>query len=136
MIDSRGFTLIEVLVAIVILMIGLLGMLSGIDLALKENVKNTLRNEAVLVADDLMMSTRAKQFISLSTTVTPAFVFDLTRFPESRRYVRGLYKNYSVRRTITPKTPQTKEVVIEVSWNYKNQQYTHAVSSFVSTTNQ
>lgn len=130
MINNKGFTLIEFLVAIVILMIGLLGMLSGIDLAMRTSVDNTLRNQAVLVADDVMMATRALQFNSISTTVTPVFQM----FPQSRRFVGGFYKNYSVRRAVNLTTPQTKEILIDVAWTYKKQRKTHSVSSFVSTT--
>jgi type IV pilus assembly protein PilV len=134
MINNKGFTLIEFLVAIVILMVGLLGLLSGIDLSLRENVKNAIRSEGILVADDIMMASRAKAFISLSTTAaSPPYVFDQSRYPESRRFVRGFYKNYSVQRVVTSKTAQTKEVIVRLAWNYKKQRYTHEVSSFVST---
>lgn len=131
MINDKGFTLIEFLVAIVILMVGLLGMLQGINLAMDKSMDNVFRNEALTVADDLMMAKRNKSFVSLSTTVaSPAWA----TLPTGPRYTRGVYKNYSAQQIVNSTTPQTKEVIINVSWNYKKQRKTHSISSFVSTT--
>jgi type IV pilus assembly protein PilV len=131
MINNRGFTLIEFLIAILILMVGLLGMLQGINLAMNKSMENVFRNEATMVADDLMMAKRTKQFESISTTIAnPAW----TSLPSGKRFTRGVYKNYSVQQIINSKTNQTKEVVINVSWNHRNKRNTHSVSSFVSTT--
>jgi len=133
MINNRGFTLIEFLVAIVILMVGLLGMLQGINLAMEKSMENVFRNEGLLVADDLMMAKRNKSFAALSTTIaSPAWV----TLPSGPRYTRGVYKNYSAQQIVILTTPQTKEVIINVSWNYRKQHNTHSVSSFVSTTQQ
>lgn len=138
MTNNRGFTLIEFLVAIVILMVGLLGMLQGINLAMHRSMENVFRNEAVAVADDLMMAKRNKSFVSLSTNYSPpnGIKPGWESLPAGARFTRGVYKNYSVQQIVTLKTPQTKEVNINVSWIYNKQKNTHSVSSFVSTTNQ
>jgi type IV pilus assembly protein PilV len=131
MINNRGFTLIEFLVAIVILMVGLLGMLQGINLAMDKSMENIFRNEGVMVADDLMMAKRNKSFATISTTIaSPGWV----TLPGGPRYSRGVYKNYSVQQIVNQTTPQTKEVIINVSWNYRKLRKTHSVSSFISTT--
>jgi type IV pilus assembly protein PilV len=128
MIDkSNGFTLIEFMVAILILMVGLLGMLQGINLAMDKSMENVFRNEGVLVADDWMMAKRNKAFAALSAPMTSTSLVN--------RYTRGVYKNYSVQQSVNSKTSNTKEVIITVSWNYRNKRNSHTVSSFVSTTN-
>jgi type IV pilus assembly protein PilV len=124
MINDRGFTLVEFLVAIVILMVGLLGMLQGINLAIDKSMENVLRNEALTVADDLMMAKRNKSFSALST---------ITTNQNMSRYTRGVYKNYSAQQIVNLTTPQTKEVIINISWKYKKNRNNHSVSSFVST---
>lgn len=130
MTGDEGFTLIEFLVATVILMVGLLGMLAGIDMAMRRNIENNLRNEGVHVADDVMLASRARSFVSLSTTVTnPAWKL----VPQSeKRYVTGIYKNYSVQQIITEKTSQSKEIIVNVAWKYRNVRNSHSVSSIVS----
>jgi type IV pilus assembly protein PilV len=128
--NKSGFTLIEFLVAIVILMIGLLGMLSGVNLAIEKTVETSLRNEAITLADERMMNKRAKAFSVLSTGTKNA------PQSETSRFFRGVYKNYSVQEIVNQSTPNSKEIILNVSWKFKNKKSTHSISSFVSTTPQ
>jgi type IV pilus assembly protein PilV len=52
--QNKGFTLIEVLIAVVILMIGLLGLLHTVTIAVENNIANSLREEAVRIAGQRM----------------------------------------------------------------------------------
>jgi len=131
MIDNRkGFTLIEFLVAIVILMVGLLGLLQSINLALFTNLENILRTEAVMLADDRMMAQRSKTFTAISTTSRSANV---------PRDIRGIFKSYTVQTvgsvvtTTDSGAPRSKQVDINVSWKIKTKRFTHSVSSIIST---
>jgi len=128
--DIRGFTLVEFLVATVILMVGLLGMLQGVNLAMDKNVENLLRNEAIIVADERMMLKRGKQFDALST---------ITSNLSTQRNSRGIFKNYSILEVVSVATtdsgvPRSKEISINVTWKYRNNRNSHSASSFVSTT--
>lgn len=127
--NNAGFTLIEFLVAIVILMIGLLGMLSGVNLAVEKSVESSVRNEAIALADERMMKKRSKVFSTISAGTTNA--------PQSQtsRFFRGVYKNYSVQETVNFTTPNSKEIILNVSWKFKNKRNTHSISSYISTTN-
>jgi type IV pilus assembly protein PilV len=126
---NSGFTLVEFLVAIVILMVGMLGLLKAIDLALNKNMETVLRNEAFTVADERMMQKRVKSFISISTTVAnPPNIS-----PSPVRYIRGISKNYTVQEIVAARTNYSKEITINVGWDYKGKTYTHSVSSVVST---
>ncbi|MEI6208318.1 MAG: prepilin-type N-terminal cleavage/methylation domain-containing protein [Desulfuromonadales bacterium] len=121
--NNSGFTLVEFLIATVILMVGLLGMLQGINIAMEKNIGNVVRNEAYLVADDNMMNQRNLQFDSLFAKVSSARL---------QRYARGIFKNYSVKTTVSLATASSKEIRVDVSWSHRNQRYSHSVSSFVS----
>lgn len=133
MINNRGFTLIEVLIATVILMVGLLGLLQGINLAMDKSMENVFRNEALLVADDYMMAKRSRSFGSLSTNsvANPA-----VKITAGQRYTRGVYKNYSVLQTVTQisgdNVAGTKQIDIFVTWSYRKHSFNHGISSFVS----
>jgi type IV pilus assembly protein PilV len=125
--NEHGFTLVEFLVAIVILMVGLLGMLQAIDVAMDKNLENLFRNEAVSVADDRLMLKRAKSFASLSTTTsTPPKI-------AIGRKVRGIFNNYSVQEIVSQTTSLSKEIVINVSWKKRKKSYSHSISTVVST---
>lgn len=57
--DAKGYTLIEVLVALVVTSIGLLGMASLQVTALKQNQNAYLRSQAMIAASDIMDRMRA-----------------------------------------------------------------------------
>ena len=121
---QHGFTLTEFLVAIVILMVGLLGMLTAINVAMDRNLENAYRSEAVMLADNQMMRLRAQSYGSI-----PAF------WPASsvKISIRGGMKNYSVVRTISQPTSKSKQVLINVNWRKKNTKYSHTIESMFTT---
>jgi len=124
--NNRAFTLIEFLVALVILSVGLLGLLKCIDLAMEKNLDNIYRTEAVMLADDRMMLIRSSSFASLATTAAnpPKILLE--------RGTRGVFRNYSVQEIVTQSTPNSKEIVINVSWKKKGKSFFHSISSYVS----
>lgn len=123
--NSDGFTLIEFLVSIVILMVGLLGLLQTVNVALQYNMGSQMRNEAVSVGDSQMSLELAKPFDLISTGTSSRAV--------PRQILNG-YKNYSVTRSGQDMT-YSKQVTIEVRWVYKNQRLTHTVYGASSKTN-
>jgi len=54
----KGFSLLELLVALLILAIILLGILGALSLSYKKNLQNVLRDEAVRIAQEAMESFR------------------------------------------------------------------------------
>lgn len=121
--NRQGFTLVEFLVAIVILMVGLLGLLQTVNYAIVHNMTNQLRQTALLVADERMQTEMAKGFgnIPISTANETA-----------QRVVSGAQYTYTVVVTNTQTTAQTISIDIRVSWNYKGQAYQHALASLIS----
>jgi len=121
--NSNGFTLIEFLVALVIMSIGLLGLLQTVNYALYYNLENEYRREAIVLADERMTLEKTKTFSQISTvsrtTVTP-------------RMVMNGFKNYSIARTGTTVTDNTKQVEYEIRWGHKNKRYSHSIVSLIS----
>jgi len=120
--NDAGFTLIEFMVATLILMVGLLGMLSGIMIAAQRNQESVLRNEAIALADDQMMIQRAKTYaniVSLPKAATP-------------RTVRGVQKSYSSAVTVSAPTANTAQINVTVTWQVKGVPKSHVISSAVS----
>lgn len=122
--DNKGFTLVEFLVALVILMVGLLGLLEVVNFAISHNMVNMLRQEASMLADDRMNHEKIKTFTQISTPIV--------RSDSAQRVVNGAFRNYSVVKTNSEMTSQTKNIDIQVSWRYKNERYNHSISSMVS----
>jgi len=131
--NSRGFTLIEFLVSIVILMVGLLGMLQSINLAMGQNTKSLFRSEAYAVANDRMLLKRAQSFSIPNTSSNPPWSY-------VSRNVRGIFKNYSIQEVVNQLTDAdpagrsqgSKQITINIAWQNKQQRSTHSVSSVIS----
>ena len=125
--DSRsGFTLIEFCVAVLIMMVGLMGLLQAVNIATAHNLGNLLRNEAISVADEQMVLTKAS-------------VSDLTTFTNlastsslMSRKARGGFANYSINRTVTSASANSKEVAVRVSWRHRGNKNNHLISSLVA----
>lgn len=126
--NNRGFTLIEFLVAIVILLVGMLGLLQSVNIALEHNMLNQLRNEAVAVADEAMSRELAKPFDLVSTTGGTG----MSERTVQRRVLTG-FKNYSVTRSGVD-MDNSKQVTIDVRWHHKRTGYSHTMHGVISRT--
>lgn len=124
--NNNAFTLIEFLVAIVILMVGLLGLLQTVNVSLHQSMQNQMRNEGVGVADAEMAKELAKGYDGADTS--------FKNYTVGRR-VLNAYAIYSVSRSGTS-LQNSKQVNIDVSWRYKKQRFTQSASSVLSKANQ
>ncbi len=125
--DRRsGFTLIEFCVAVLIMMVGLMGLLQTVNIATEHNMGSVLRNEAISLADEQMVQLKGS-------------VFDLTSFSALAssnstlvsRKARGGFADYSVDITITTVSTNSKEAVVRVSWRYKGNNINHVISTLI-----
>lgn len=128
MIDNKsGFTLVEFLVALIILTVGMLGLLQSVNISMDKNIDNVFRTEAVMLADDRMMSYRTLAYSTVRvTSASPAKVVYL-------RDIRGIQKAYSSQEIVTQPTTHTKQITVNITWKKRNQHYTHSLSSAIST---
>ena len=109
--NSAGFTLIEAMVAIIIMMVGLLGLLQSVNLAIEHNLKNHLRNEAVLIAEDSMNRLKITPYDSISAAYTPVVASSA---------LRGGNPTYTLRKSSIPITADSSQLVVHIGWLYKN----------------
>lgn len=124
--DSRsGFTLIEFSIAVLIMMVGLLGLLQTVNMASQHNLQSLLRNEAISVADEQMVLTKS------SINDSTKFVDLASSSSLVNRKARGSFANYSVNRTITETSVNSKEVTIRVTWRYKGSRFNHLISTLI-----
>ncbi|GFO63910.1 prepilin-type N-terminal cleavage/methylation domain-containing protein [Geomonas paludis] len=126
--DNSGFTLVEVLVAVVILAVGMFGVLQSINVSLQYNLKNELRNEGVRVGEKYMADLRGKTFDKLSTSYAP--------FNEQGK-IRSGTKTFVVERAsqvlaYDGTQPSTKQLTVTVKWSYRNMSTLNRVVSVVA----
>lgn len=120
--NNHGFTLVEFLVAIVIMMVGLLGLLQAVNMGILQNMNSALRAEGVAAADWHLAREMSKSFDLVSTSTQ--------RTTDQRPILNG-FKQYSVVRTGVTYS-NSKQINITVSWRNKGTRYIHESTSVIS----
>jgi type IV pilus assembly protein PilV len=120
---DNGFTLIELMVALFIMMIGALALLQSVNLAIESNSSNKKRNDALLIADQAMGQERVKAFYLLTSAKLP-----------NKRTLAGLgYVNYSVVEKVNKLAQsKTKNVQLTVSWRERGVRKSHSLTTVMS----
>jgi type IV pilus assembly protein PilV len=118
---EAGFTLIEFLVAVVILTVGLLALLETVNTAISYNLSNKMQSDAVVIADQVMGTQRTRAFADISSTKNKI---------QSKL---GLgFVNYSVVKVVANVGDKSKRVQITVSWRHKKVKKDHSLTTIIS----
>ena len=127
MLNKKGLTLVEVMIALVVLLIVSLALMQTALVSINSNMTNILRDEAVNIAEMRMNEARNMPFNSLVGTVnTPVM-----------RNFRNAAIQYTVTRTVTNLNTDNKQVNITVTWDWKENTVangnplTHSITSIV-----
>ena len=112
--DRAGYSLVEVLVSLLIMMIILLGLLESMRLYVRHNVKNTLRNEAIRIAQGCA---------------------DLLRNQRPCNDVVRNFRNFQVRFRVsavtTPLSSNLNNATITVEYDYGSTHYTYTLRTVI-----
>ena len=129
--DNKGFTLIEVLIAFFILMIGLMALLYTVSISISNNLQNVIRDEAVNVAAQQMTFVRNTPFSQIPVG-SPA-VIGLSTNPVSSvsRNLRSTVVFYTVTTNVTAMTTDALSVQVIVAWAYRGANARHSVTTMV-----
>jgi type IV pilus assembly protein PilV len=138
--NSKGFALIEIMIAMVIILVGLLGLVQATLLSIDNNLRNLYRDEAVRIADETMNVWRSRPVDD--TNLPPGPVLPCSTVLRNFRNVTN--KPYTVCTTITNLLPapdsSKKSVQVIVGWNHKyelaltgttNTEFQHTIMSIV-----
>lgn len=123
--NNRGFTLVEVLVAVVFLTISMLAVLHALGLSVEHNMKNIIMDEAVRISEQRMNELRNTPITSLVNS-TPS-----TQLTISRNF-RNTVINYSVDWIIESLSADSRTIQVLVQWKWKKIDHQHTATSIVS----
>lgn len=123
--NNRGFTLVEVLVAVVFLTISMLAVLHALGLSVEHNMKNIIMDEAVRISEQRMNELRNTPITSLVNS-NPS-----TQLTISRNF-RNTVINYSVDWIIESLSVDSRTIQVLVQWRWKNIDHQHTATSIVS----
>lgn len=120
---EEGFTLIEALVAMLILSVILLGALQGLIVSYRTSSTNTLRNEAVSIAEETANVLRNTPYTNLVNGTTVNVV---------TRQISNASAPFTVTQVVADSVASVaKSIQITISWNYQGQAITHTATIIV-----
>ncbi len=122
--NRRGVTLVEVLIALVVLLIVFMGLMQVSIVAIQGNMRNVLRDEAVRLTADRMNRLRSVSFDHADLTATAG-----TDDPVINRAVRAATVNFTVRRIIADIDANHKQVTLTTTWAWQGENFTHSIST-------
>jgi len=122
---SKGFSLVEVLVAIFILFISMMAVLHALGLSVEHNMKNLIMDEAVRISEQKMNELRNTPTTSLTSSVPSA------QLP-IKRVFRNITIDYNVNWVVENLSGNSRAIQVLVQWSWKNMAHQHVTTSIVS----
>ncbi len=142
--SMKGLSLVEVLIAMVILLFVSMALMQTALVSIESNMKNVLRDEAVAVADTRITEARNLGFgalapdgASLAGQGCPAdFIGAPGNFANGIPYQRSLKGistfSFCTNRNVRPLGANDTQVDVTVGWSWKGQTYTHSSSAVIA----
>lgn len=132
--NSRGFSLVEVLIAIAFLAIVAMALMQTSIVIMQQNMQNALREEAVRIAEQRMKELQNTPF----DTDVAATDIDLIatggadlELPSITRRIRNYTITYTTWKNIVSVNAYTKQVTVTAKWTYRGKEYNQGVMSII-----
>jgi prepilin-type N-terminal cleavage/methylation domain-containing protein len=122
---NKGFSLVEVLVAILVLFISMMAVLHALGLSVEHNMKNIIMDEAVRISEQRMNELR-------NTPITSLVNSNLSTQLTITRSFRNISINYTVNWIIENFSADSRTIQVLVQWRWKNIDHQHTATSIVS----
>ena len=137
--NNKGVTLVEVMIALVILLLVFLALMQTALVSIDANMKNVLRDEAVSIAEQRLNTARSLPFDSLvnDAAALPTPNDCPGTFAVGERVQRDfrniINKDFCSNMTVTPLgvTGDTRQVNIRVIWNWKGEAFIHSITTLI-----
>lgn len=119
--NSCGFTLVEMLMAMLVMTVGLLGLLQCVVVAYQHGTKTRLRTEAVLVAEKWMHEWTRQPFDNISTGIDLSDV--------ENKQVDSVPWSCEVTRKaeLAGSTTTTLKLTVRVRWSSRGETASHEI---------
>jgi prepilin-type N-terminal cleavage/methylation domain-containing protein len=139
LLDRKGVSLVEVMIALVILLLVFLALMQTALVSIDTNMKNVLRDEAVSIAEQKMNTVRSLPFAQILTDAAalptprdcpPTFTVG-ERVQRSFRNI--INKDFCTNITVTDLgiSGDNKQVNIRVIWNWKGEEFSHSITTLI-----
>lgn len=126
--NKKGLTLIEVMIALVVLLLVSLALMQTAIVSIDANTRNASRDEAVKIAEELMDQARSLPFddFDQNGAIDPD---PLTMNGTVIRQIRNTTISYTTTTVVDTFNQDNKEIDITVSWTWAGQLSNHRIST-------
>lgn len=119
---SQGYSLIEVLIALLLMVLVLLALMESVVLYTQTNMRNMLRDEGVRVTQDVLYEMRNRGFASVPLGTTTQ--------TQTRRLRSGVW-TFNVSVTVNQIDAQMLSARATTTWDFLNSTFTHQASTLI-----
>lgn len=131
--NKNGFTLIEVLIAIFLLLVGVMALLYVMSIAMSSNLQNVIRDEAVSVGIQQMTIVKNTPFVQLPAPGDNVSIgLSGSASADRTRKFRNTEVTYTVTTGIVQMSADTVRVRVLIEWSFKGIPYQHSVTSMMT----
>lgn len=125
--NNKGVTLVEVMIALVILLIVFMGLIQASLLTMQSNMKNVLRDEAVRITSDRMSILRSAPFGDINKdTTTDTYPLNFTA--NTNRNVRNVANHpFNVAINVVTVGADNKQMTVTTTWSWQGENFTHSI---------
>ena len=116
---SVGFTLVEMLMAMLVMTVGLLGLLQSVSVAYRQSLKDKLRKEATLLAEARMHAWCRVAFDNIS--------YGTVMSESGEKLVGGAPWKFTIARKAEKVGSRTAKLEVDVIWMTKGETATHQI---------
>jgi type IV pilus assembly protein PilV len=126
--NKKGLTLVEVMIALLILLVVSLALMQTAMVSIDANTRNASRDEAVKIAEELIDEARSLPFddFDQNGTTDPD---PLTMNGTVTRQIRNTTITYTTTTVVDTFNEDNKEIDIAVSWTWAGQLSNHRIST-------
>jgi prepilin-type N-terminal cleavage/methylation domain-containing protein len=128
--NKKGFTLIEMLIAMMVILIAMMGLYKTVTVTIEGNVQNVLRDEGVKIAEQVFNEIRMLDYdkIPVASPWTKGAGNDwentLGYFPPIQRRIRKQTDVEYEMNVYVTETGEVKQVTVIVGWDHKGENTT------------
>jgi prepilin-type N-terminal cleavage/methylation domain-containing protein len=144
MLNKTGFTLVEVLIALVVALLVFLALMQTALVGINANMRNVLRDEAISIADMRMHDARSAPFTAVLSDAGSLSGFDCPAGFSStgvgtRRNLRNVTdfnfctalacRDFGTDTSCATDDSDTRQITVTVGWRWKGENYNHTATS-------
>ena len=131
--SNKAFSLIEVLVAIVIIGISIMGLMEMSIVVMKNNLRNEMRNKAVEVLDNHLRDLTSRGYYNIRKLIKSGTESMIIHYPPYNESVRNIKVKFEVIDNITRiNNDNALNINSEVKWKCCGKDYSYEVETVVT----